>query len=567
MAKKFIILGVVLFLGGAAGLGWLALDNHISQGEAASDKPESEPVAKQYLKQYKRYFQSTLEEQVDSAPGIDGYVKLKTESQRRQEQQERLNADLQDLAAGERYNHRSGDLLYGENWKQKVTKYKARKELTELIFSVSSATLLAGLALVIGCFLLRLISKISSHLKKRPADASEQVDENSSVETAVSQEKNAEETPDGCDEAIDSESDNSEEIKETSKEQPIPASAGKNLPPQQQGQRIWNIIHKRPGLETQQDANSPIYPASQTGPERNHPSWAVQNQVSDADRNKGRGSPGRKGRQETVSKHAKKTKKLIERDSHEDSSKLMEPSLPHPDADVKEAAVACCVPAATECEKNNDTEPGNFEQQTGRYETENVKQKKPRGKAADATKLEEAAIDKTVEEKVTRLAENVRQATLQDTKHLNGTLKQLSQQVSAIREYAAEQQQRVRKLQDGYDWNILKNFCLRVIHCIDHLDSRINRLSEQDVDTEHLKEIRDELVFSLESSGVEQFEAEIHSDYHGQEKRLETVKDKQPCDDPALAGKIAEVVRPGYQYVIDENNIKIVRAAQVRLLG
>ena len=190
MAKKFIILGVVLFLGGAAGLGWLALGNHISQGEAAAEKPESEPVAKQYLKQYKRYFQSTLEEQVDSAPGIDSYVKLKTESQRRQEQQERLNADLQDLAAGEKDNHRSGDLLYGENWKQKVTKYKARKELTELIFSVSSATLLAGLALVIGCFLLRLVSKISSHLKKR----------------------------------------------------------------------------------TRQDANSPIYPASQTGPERNHPS-------------------------------------------------------------------------------------------------------------------------------------------------------------------------------------------------------------------------------------------------------------------------------------------------------
>ena len=567
MVKKLIILGTGFFLIGAAGLGWVAVDDHIRQAKATAEKPESEPSADSYLQRYSRYVQSTLKEQANSAPDLDSYENLKTESQRQQGQQERLSADLQALATGEKDNSQFGDLLYGENWKRTVTRYRARKELTELVLSVSSATLLVGLALLTGCFALRLISRAISHLKKSPADASEQVDENSSVETAVSQEKNAEETPDGCGEAIDSESNNSEEIKETSKEQPVPASAGKSLPLQQQGQRIWNIIHKRPGLETEQDANSPIYPTSQTGPERNHPSWAVQNQVSDADRNKGRGSLGRKGRQETVSKDAKKTKKLIERDSHEDSSKLMEPSLPHPDAEVKEAAVACCVPAATECEKNNDTEPGNFEQQTGRYETENVKQKKPRGKAADATKLEEAAIDKTVEEKVTRLAENVRQATLQDTKHLNGTLKQLSQQVSAIREYAAEQQQRVKKLQDGYDWNILKNFCLRVIHCIDHLDSRINRLSEQDVDTEHLKEIRDELVFSLESSGVEQFEAEIHSDYHGQEKRLETVKDKQPCDDPALAGKIAEVVRPGYQYVIDENNIKIVRAAQVRLLG
>ncbi|GAJ19748.1 unnamed protein product, partial [marine sediment metagenome] len=92
-------------------------------------------------------------------------------------------------------------------------------------------------------------------------------------------------------------------------------------------------------------------------------------------------------------------------------------------------------------------------------------------------------------------------------------------------------------------------------------------LSEQDVKTPNLEEIKEELVFALESSGVEQFEPEINSDYHGQEKTAEAVKEKEHCDDPNLTGKIAEVIRPGYQYFIDEENVKVVRTAQVKLFA
>jgi molecular chaperone GrpE (heat shock protein) len=93
------------------------------------------------------------------------------------------------------------------------------------------------------------------------------------------------------------------------------------------------------------------------------------------------------------------------------------------------------------------------------------------------------------------------------------------------------------------------------------------RLSEQDVEAVHLKEVRDELVFILESSGVERFELEINSDYHGQERLAEAVKEKEYCYDRRLAGKIAEVVRAGYQYFIDDKNFKVVRPAQVKLFG
>jgi molecular chaperone GrpE (heat shock protein) len=150
---------------------------------------------------------------------------------------------------------------------------------------------------------------------------------------------------------------------------------------------------------------------------------------------------------------------------------------------------------------------------------------------------------------------------------LNSTLTELNQQMAAIREYASDQQDRVKRLQEGYDWNIIRNFCLRVIRCIDNLDGRIAKQSDKEKDMTHLTEVRDELVFALESSGVEQFEPEIHSEYRGQERLAEAVREKQQCEDPELTGKIAEVVRPGYQYFIDEENAKVVRPAMVKLFA
>ena len=159
------------------------------------------------------------------------------------------------------------------------------------------------------------------------------------------------------------------------------------------------------------------------------------------------------------------------------------------------------------------------------------------------------------------------QKFFEEANPLDNTLEELTQQVSAIREYTAFQQDRLEKLQDGYDWNIIRNFCLRIIRCIDNLDVRISRLAKGDSGAAHLKEIKDELIFALESSGVEQFEPEINSDYRGQEKYAEAVKNRQSCNDAEKSGKIAKVLRPGYQYFINEQTVKVIRPAQVKLFA
>jgi len=144
-------------------------------------------------------------------------------------------------------------------------------------------------------------------------------------------------------------------------------------------------------------------------------------------------------------------------------------------------------------------------------------------------------------------------------------LTELTQEVSAIRQFASLQQDRVRQLQDGYDWTIIKRFCMRIIRCIDNLDSRIRNLSEQGTEIGYLQDVRDELVFAIESSGVEQIQIQTGSDYKGSEKIAEAVAEKEHTDNPELAGKVARVVRPGYQYAINDQQVRVVRSVQVVL--
>ncbi len=184
----------------------------------------------------------------------------------------------------------------------------------------------------------------------------------------------------------------------------------------------------------------------------------------------------------------------------------------------------------------------------------------------NSLKTQNQNIEKQVAE-VMQMAQSIQEASSKNSEPVKSSIDELTKQISAIREYTSLQHSKMEKLQEGYDWNIIRNFCLRVIRCIDNLENRIVKLSEQNIDTTDLEEIMDELVFALESSGVEQFRPQINSDYNGKEKAVEVTKDKICPGDPKMRGKIAEIIRPGYQYIIGETNVKVVRTAQVKLFG
>lgn len=158
-------------------------------------------------------------------------------------------------------------------------------------------------------------------------------------------------------------------------------------------------------------------------------------------------------------------------------------------------------------------------------------------------------------------------ATLSKAEAIEKNVEEACRQIHAIREYASRQQDRMERLQDGYDWNIIGNFCIRIIRCVDNLDDRIAELTIAGQDTRHLQVLRDELLFAMESSGVERFEVAAGTDFRGQEHRLKAQGQREVTDNTELVGKVALVIRPGYQCYISEDSTKTVRPAEVRVYG
>ncbi len=449
MRKKFIILGLILLLIGTGMLGWVLFEKRRDQQDIARYKLKYSSETDDYLKQYDQWLQLPPEERTQLPLVLDKDGKAKTKSQLRQEQQERLIADMDRLAAGEMVDYPFADDFYGKNWQEQVSRYKKQQELNEFIFTGSIVCASMGGSILAWCFLLwtaRLVIRAMSGLGRFFAGITERL-------------KSKQEQNEGHSDGLFSSVENT----------PL-------------------VI----GRKTKANVQA-----------------AVQSAKSELPSN---------------SKSSVRSEEPIEIQSAEDDD------------------------------------------QTG-----NCEESKPAQKQEISCEHKKIAVllsdEEHVEFEAPAKCETKRINVTEHQKPLDNTLEELTEQVSAIREYTAFQQNRLEKLQDGYDWNIIRTFCLRIIRCIDNLDTRISQLSELDFEATHLKETRDELIFALESSGVEQFEPEINSEYRGQEKYAEVIKSKQRCNDPKQAGKIANIVRPGYHYLINDETVKVIRPAQVRLFA
>ena len=443
MNKIFVIIGLVFLVAGSAMFGWIYLDQKKEQRR---------------IFHYESKYDSGADEIIEKF-GLEGYDQSEIENQLRQDQEGRLQADLDELASGEIAVSPFADILYGENWQDELNEYMKQKELSEFILTGSIVCISMGgtiFAWYLLVWMFRVLAKCMSRLKsafrKQPKAGIEEPDETYVEKDLIEEEQEYEQPP-------------KHQQGQLKKQTEAPWSSSKS--------------------KLKQDKNEKTHLTKQ------------QSSTNNTDR--------------------KHKKKHVEINATENAEKIA---------------------VLLSDEETSDS----------------------------LTKLESSLKTQT-EQLEKRTAQSVQEALKEHSKPLDSTLKDLAQQVSAIREYASCQQERVEKLQDGYDWNIIKTFCLRIIRCIDNLENRIERLSSKGNKTEYLEDIRDEMVFALESSGIEQYQPEINSDYRGQEKYAEAVKQKQHCDNSKQKGKIAEVIRPGYQYIISEENIKIVRTAQVKLFG
>ncbi len=510
MLRTCVILGLALLLVGGLAFGWAYSETQAERERARGDGLQGSLGTEEYLEKYGRWYQLSPEQQNQLVLELDKDRQNKTHEQLAKEQQARLRADLDKLAAGEMDPGDIADFLYGPGWEGEVEQYKKGKEQMEIAQTISIVCLSIGGILVGGCIaglLLRLFVWLVRAVKGRsirePSEAEPDVPELTDIE------------PHG--------NDDTEEPKDAE-------------PP------LERPKHRRKVLTLSE---------TQGGPHASEP-MSDESTIVDEFGIPSLGRSATTGRlslaAEPVGEDSSVAVLLTDEQSQEaewspDAQWSLQGGLAAGSENVPSAYEFTAQPAATAPDREDSA-----------VAVENALREQADGLQRQISEFKEAA-------------QNVQQAAREQSEPLSSTLKELAQQVSAIREYAANQQDRVEKLQDGYDWGIVRTFCLRVIRCLDNLENRIEELPEGDSALGHLGEVRDELLFALESSGVEQFRPEVNSEYKGLERSTETIKQRQPTKKSGMVGKIAKVIRPGYRYMVDDENYKIVRTAQVKLFG
>ncbi|MBN2182321.1 MAG: hypothetical protein JW715_10435 [Sedimentisphaerales bacterium] len=468
MHIKSIIIGLVLFIVGSGALWWTVSERRNEQKQADIYRLKYGSETSEYIQKYEQWLVLSPEERTELPLGLgfDENGNPKTQARIQQEQQERLKADMDKLAAGEMTVYPFADDFYGENWQAEIEKYKKRKEINEFVFTGSVVCASVG-GFIVGWYVLigiaRVIIRILTGCKNilcRIFGREEKPEEKELSETITPRQE--------------AESVQEQEVQPIQKQEPE-----QDKEPPAKEEKAGNIAKVL--INSGWQYSDSLAGKSQKVYQRKRVPLKSKARVENAE--------GKVSKESSQGKESKK-------------------------------------------DQNNDQSVADKKKNDSKEKTESE----------------------------TILTDGSKQSN-----PIDSTLKDLTQQVSAIREYAAHQQNRLEKLQDGYDWNIIKTFCLRIIRCIDNIDSRIAQLVERDDDVSHLEEVKDELIFALESSGVEQFEPELNSEYRGQEKFAEAVKEKKRSKDPEQKGRIEKVIRPGYQCFIDEENVRIVRPAQVRL--
>ena len=513
MLRTCVILGLALLVIGGLAFGWTYSETQAErergiglQGSLGADSLGAEA----YLEKYGRWYELSPEQQNQLALELDKDRQSKTQEQLAREQQARLQADLDKLAAGEMDPGDIADFLYGSGWEGEVEQYKKRKEQMEIAQTTSIVCLSIGGVLFSGCIaawllglFVRLIRAVKERSRRGPSEPEPDVPELTDIE------------PHG--------EDDPEEPKDSE-------------PPLERPKQ------RRKVLAVSETPSGPY--ASGPIPE--------ESTIMDGFRIP---SPGRSTTTGRLS--------LAAEPADEDSSvAVLLADEPSQETEWSPEAQWSLQGVAATSSENLPSPYESVEQPAA----STLDQGDRAGAAEDPLKGQAEDLQKQITE-FKQAAQDVQQAAREQSEPLSSTLKELAQQVSAIREYAANQQGRVEKLQDGYDWGIIRTFCLRVIRCLDNLENRIAELPEGDGALDHLEEVRDELLFALESSGVEQFRPEVNSEYKGLERSTETIKERQSTKKREMVGKIAKVIRPGYRYMVDDESFKIVRTAQVKLFG
>jgi len=141
-------------------------------------------------------------------------------------------------------------------------------------------------------------------------------------------------------------------------------------------------------------------------------------------------------------------------------------------------------------------------------------------------------------------------------------VKELNEQLKALRLHSMEQQSELKRYQEGYNWSIIKDFGQRIIRVIDEWQERTQSAEIQDAHRGDIEAICTQLVYALDGAGVEQYGAESGDQF---DPRIHEKVKEDTSSDAALVGLVSAAVSPGYCLYVTEDNPRIIRPAKVQV--
>ena len=145
-----------------------------------------------------------------------------------------------------------------------------------------------------------------------------------------------------------------------------------------------------------------------------------------------------------------------------------------------------------------------------------------------------------------------------------GTVSGVKGSLSGVQVELDEHNKLVRRFEDGYDYQILKNFVRHVARVITNLNKQLEVVVDTDARS-GIIDARDDLVDLLEHNGIEQFRPKLGSTYSEQDKMIELADDTVTWEPPFAKGSIAAVRRAGYIYMKGTGQERVIQTAQVSL--
>jgi len=133
----------------------------------------------------------------------------------------------------------------------------------------------------------------------------------------------------------------------------------------------------------------------------------------------------------------------------------------------------------------------------------------------------------------------------------------MKEEVKAVKELTQEKDEKIRRYEEGYDQKNIKQFMDEFFKIIDYIKKE--RITS---DSNSLEEIEEDLLLLLEKNGIQMIDIHVGDSYEGQSKFAKVV-DTEDTYDVSKNAIIKEVRRNGYFVQIDENNIRVLRPAEV----